>query len=265
MPKFLKSRTNPTAVECMQHQVIEAAEEYLGLYFPGKSANAYLLLTYDGNIKPELDSIYQQAAEVCLECGARGVLISDTEERKASIWKARGAFLEAIKTSTTDMDECGVVVPRTMLADFMVLVGTLEDKHGLRIRFFGHAGDGNLHIYLCKDGPSDSLWAEKRGGVMGELYASAAGMGGQISGGHGIGHAKSAYLQQSLGSDIMRLLRDIKQAFGPQNILNPGKICAQWRSFPGGAMPPDVNRYFCVFLYAGLTNRLSFAFNPALL
>lgn len=224
VPKILQSRTNPTAVEFMQRQVIEAAEKYLGLHFPEKSSDAYLLLTYDANSRSELESIYRQAAEVCLGCGARDVFISDTEERQESIWKARGAFLEAIKTSTTDMDECDVVVPRTMLTDFMALVSTLEERNGLRIRSFGHAGDGNLHVYLCKDGLCDSVWNEKCAGVMGQLYKGAAVMGGQISGEHGVGHAKSAYLEQSLGGDAIRLMRGIKQTFDPQNILNPGKI-----------------------------------------
>ncbi len=225
VPEILRSRTNPTAVEFMQRQVIEAAEEYLGLRFPDKSSDAYLLLTYDGNSKEELENTYQKAAEVCLERGARDVFISDTEERQESIWKARGAFLEAIKASTSDMDECDVVVPRTMLANFMAFVDTLEAKHGLRIRSFGHAGDGNLHIYLCKDGLSEQVWQKKCSEVMDKLYASASDMGGQISGEHGVGHAKSEYLEQSLGSEIIQLMRGIKRAFDPGNILNPGKIC----------------------------------------
>ena len=225
VPKILQSRTYPTAVEFMQRQVIEAAEEYLGLHFPDKSANAYLLLTFDGNSKEEIERTYHKAAEICLENGARDVFISNTEERQESIWKARGAFLEAIKTSTSDMDECDVVVPRTLLGDFMTFVDTLEAEHNVRIRSFGHAGDGNLHIYLCKDDLSDSVWNEKCETIMGKLYAKSSVMGGQISGEHGIGHAKHGYLTESLGDDMMGLMRGIKQVFDPKHILNPGKIC----------------------------------------
>ena len=227
VPKILQFRTNPTAVEFMQRQVIEAAEEYLGLHFPDKSADAYLLLTFDGSSREEIEGTYQKAAEICLACGARDVFISDTEERQESIWKARGAFLEAIKTSTSDMDECDVVVPRTMLSGFMAFVDTLEQKHGVRIRSFGHAGDGNLHIYLCKDDLNESVWCQKCDTVMEQLYTNASTMGGQISGEHGIGHAKNAYLAESLGDEIMGLMRGIKQAFDPKNILNPGKVCVK--------------------------------------
>jgi len=224
VPKVLKSKTYPTSVEFMQRQVIEAAEEYLGLRFPDKSADAYLLLTFDGYSRQELEQAYKKVADICLESGALDVYISDTEERQESIWKARGAFLEAIKTSTPEMDECDVVVPRTMLGDYMRFVETLEKESGVRIRSFGHAGDGNLHIYLCKDHLDDTLWKEKRRGLMEKLYVSSGEMGGQISGEHGIGHAKSGYLKSSLGNTAMDLMRCIKQVFDPNNILNPGKI-----------------------------------------
>jgi len=225
VPKILQSKTFPTAVEFMQRQVIEAAEKYLGLHFPDKSASVYLLLTFDGNSKHELDKVYQKAADICLQCGAKDVYISDTPERQESIWKARGAFLEAIKTSTTDMDECDVVVPRTALAEFMMYVDTLEHKYGVRIRSFGHAGDGNLHIYLCKDTLNDAAWKQKCDTIMNTLYAASTNIGGQISGEHGIGHAKHKYLEQSLGDQVMQLMQGIKKTFDPKNILNPGKIC----------------------------------------
>ncbi len=224
VPKILQSKHVPTAVEFMQKQVIEAAEEYLGHHFPDKSANAYLLLTYDGNTRAELNSIYRDAAEVCLANGALDVFISDTEERQESIWKARGAFLEAIKTSTPEMDECDVVVPRTNLGKFMSYVDTLENEHGVRIRSFGHAGDGNLHIYLCKDNLDNISWKSKCESIMEKLYEASGEYGGQISGEHGIGHAKSAYLKESLGDETITLFKGIKKTFDPDNILNPGKI-----------------------------------------
>lgn len=224
VPKIMQTKTSPTAVEFMQQKVIEAAEKYLGLKFPDKSANAYLLLTFDGNSRQELEERYQKAADECLKCNAKDVYISDTTERQESIWKARGAFLEAIKTSTTEMDECDVVVPRSLLSRFMDFVSTLEERHGIRIRTFGHAGDGNLHIYLCKDDTDGKVWDSKRNLIMEELYSLAGEMGGQISGEHGIGHAKSQYLKDMLGDELIQIMRGIKKAFDLTGILNPGKI-----------------------------------------
>ncbi|MBI9105611.1 MAG: FAD-binding protein [Spirochaetales bacterium] len=224
VPKILQSRTYPTAIEFLQLQVIEAAEEYLGLHFPDKSAEAYILLTFDANSKQELTRIYQKAADVCLECGAKDVFISDTEERQTSIWKARGAFLEAIKTSTSEMDECDVVIPRTKLSPFMDHVDELEQKENLRIQSFGHAGDGNLHIYLCKDNIEDSVWKDKCEAAMNSLYEKSKELGGQISGEHGIGHAKNKFLKNSLGETTINLMHSIKRCFDPKELLNPGKI-----------------------------------------
>lgn len=227
VPKILNSHTIPTAVEFMQRQVIEAAEKYLGLRFPDKSANAYLLLTFDGNSREELTVSYKKVAAICIENGAKDVFISDTEERQESIWKARGAFLEAIKTSTTEIDECDVVVPRSNLGKFIQLVNILENEHDVRIRSFGHAGDGNLHIYLCKDSLANDVWTSQCDLIMEKLYENSKNMGGQISGEHGIGHAKLSYLKKSLGEETIQLMKGIKKVFDPKNILNPGKICTE--------------------------------------
>lgn len=223
--KIIKAKAVPTAVEFMEKEVIEAAEKYLGKSFPDKSADAYLLLTFDGNSAAEIERQTDQAAQICLEAGAIDVLISDTEERQESIWSARGAFLEAIKSSTPAMDECDVVVPRNQVARFVKYVKELERTHKIRIRSFGHAGDGNLHVYVCKDDLSDLEWKQRLDPVMQAMYDKAIELKGQVSGEHGIGHAKVEFLRKSVGKTQMNLMKGIKQAFDPQNILNPGKVC----------------------------------------
>jgi len=224
VPKIIKSKAVPTAIEFMQKEVIEAAEQYLGKSFPDKSSDAYLLLTFDGTSKEEIERMYESVADICLESGAIDVFISDTEERQESIWGARGAFLEAIKSSTPSMDECDVVVPRNKIAEYVKYVNTLEEQYGVRIRTFGHAGDGNLHVYLCKDDLEDKIWKTKCEQIMKALYDKAIELGGQVSGEHGIGHAKIPYLIESIGQTQMSLMHGIKRVFDPKNILNPGKV-----------------------------------------
>lgn len=226
VPKIIKSRTIPTAVEFMQREVILASEQFLGRKFPDKSADAYLLLTFDGNSKEEIDLAYHDVAEICLAQGAIDVLISNTDERNESIWAARGAFLEAIRASTSELDECDVVVPRKSVADFIRFTHTLQEKHGLRIRSFGHAGDGNLHIYALRDTLDKTTWQTKLKVVFEEMYERARSLGGKVSGEHGIGYAKQAYLRESAGPDQLELMRGIKAVFDPKNILNPGKVCS---------------------------------------
>jgi len=161
---------------------------------------------------------------MCLEEGALDVYISDTEERQNMIWSARGAFLEAIKSSTPQMDECDVVVPGNRIAEYMSFVNKLQNDHKIRIRSFGHAGDGNLHVYVCRDDLDEKTWKSKLDKVMEGLYNKAAELDGQVSGEHGIGHAKRHFLMDSVGAESMELMRGIKDVFDKKNILNPGKI-----------------------------------------
>jgi glycolate oxidase len=224
VPKIIASRATPTAIEFMEREVIEEAEKYLGKKFPDKSSPAYLLLTFDGNSVAEIEIIYESVAELCLHEGAVDVFIANTDERQESIWSARGAFLEAIKSSTPEMDECDVVVPRNRIADFINYAKYLAGEYEIRIMSFGHAGDGNLHIYVCRDKLIEKVWHEKLDLVMKALYKKAVELEGQVSGEHGIGHAKIPFLRESLGETNVEVMKSIKKAFDPKNILNPGKL-----------------------------------------
>lgn len=224
VPLIIKSKSIPTAIEFMQREVIEDAEEYLGKPFPDKQSDAYLLLKFDGNSQEEIEQAYDTVARLCLDQGAVDVLISDTEEREESIWKARGAFLEAIKGSTTYMDEVDMVVPRNRVNEMVEYLHDLQPEVGLRIKSFGHAGDGNLHAYMLKDDLSDEEWELRVSAAMEKVYAKARDLKGQVSGEHGIGYAKKPYLRESLPIDSLNLMNGIKSVFDPNNILNPHKI-----------------------------------------
>ena len=224
VPQVLRASSVPTAVEFMEREVILAAEQFLARKFPDNSADAYLLLTFDGAGKIEVEQAWEEAANICLKCGAMDVFISATQERNEAIWSARGAFLEAIKGSTTEIDECDVVVPRRNVAEFVMYSHDLQKKHNIRIRSFGHAGDGNLHIYILRDELDEENWKNKLSAVFDDLYHKAAELGGKVSGEHGIGFAKRSYLAESLPESEKVIMRGIKQTFDPQNILNPGKV-----------------------------------------
>lgn len=224
VPKIIKSKSIPTAIEFMQREAILAAEEFLGKSFPDKSSDAYLLLTFDGNSTEEIEKDYENVANICLEAGALDVLISDTEERQESIWSARGCFLEAIKALTTEMDEVDVVVPRNKIGEFVTFTHELENKANIRIKSFGHAGDGNLHVYILRDELTEDIWHAKLEEVMQIMYDKAKELKGQVSGEHGIGFAKKGYLKESLPGQCINIMNGIKLAFDPKNILNPGKV-----------------------------------------
>lgn len=225
VPLIIKSKSIPTAVEFMQREVIMDAEKYLGKKFPDNTSDAYLLLKFDGNTTEEIEKAYEGVAKICLEQGALDILISDTTEREESIWKARGAFLEAIKGSTTYMDEVDVVVPRASVNEMVEYIHNLYKEVNIRIKSFGHAGDGNLHAYVLKDDLSDEEWEIRMKEAMDRIYSKARELRGQVSGEHGIGFAKKGYMFEAMDPATVEIMRGIKKAFDPKNILNPRKVC----------------------------------------
>jgi len=222
--EITKSKTIPAAIEYMSRETILFAEDFLGKKFPDTKHPAYLLLTLDGADKERVKQDYEQIGDLCLGMSAEDVFIIESEERRDAVWTMRGAFLEAIKTSTTMLDECDVVVPRNRIADYIKYTHQLSGELGARIPSFGHAGDGNIHIYLCRDGLDESRWERLMAEGFDRLYKKAVEMGGQVSGEHGVGYAKKEFLHKQFGGEYTALMRRIKTAFDPGNILNPGKI-----------------------------------------
>ena len=225
VPVISRSKVTPTAIEYMSRDTILFSESYLGKKFPDTKNDAYILLTFDGSTDEQVESDMKQIADLCLEIGALDVYIVDTEERKKSVWSARGAFLEAIKASTTEMDECDVVVPVNKVDAFIKFTHALADEMGVRIPSFGHAGDGNLHIYICRDALDDKSWETVLEKCFDRMYTEAENMGGLVSGEHGIGYVKQEFLRRQYGEIHIGLMQGIKKVFDPINILNPGKVC----------------------------------------
>ncbi|MBR2293312.1 MAG: FAD-binding oxidoreductase [Clostridia bacterium] len=225
VPKIILSKVIPTAIEYMSRDTILFSEDYLGKKFPDTKHDAYILLTFDGNSDAQVEQDMNTVADLCLELGAIDAYIVDTEERKKSVWSARGAFLEAIKASTTEMDECDVVVPVDKVDAFIKFTHDLASELNVRIPSFGHAGDGNLHVYVCRDALSDQEWETTLAQCFDRMYQKAEQLGGLVSGEHGIGYAKKEFLKKQYGPTPILLMQGIKKTFDEKNILNPGKIC----------------------------------------
>lgn len=225
VPHIIRSKVTPTAIEYMSRDTILFSESYLGKRFPDTKNDAYILLTFDGNTDTQVEQDMSTVAELCLQIGALDAYIVDTEERKKSVWSARSAFLEAIKASTTEMDECDVVVPGNQVDTFIKFTHELADEFHVRIPSFGHAGDGNLHVYICRDTLNDEEWEKTLSSIFDRMYEKSVELGGLVSGEHGIGYAKKAFLKRQYGETPIALMQGIKQVFDPKNILNPGKVC----------------------------------------
>ncbi|MCF7925050.1 MAG: FAD-binding oxidoreductase [Candidatus Izimaplasma sp.] len=225
VPQVISAHSLPTAVEFLEASSLRFSEEFLGKRIPHANYDAYLLISFDGTTQSQIDSDVDIISDMCVnQLGAIDVYLVDTEERMSSVWSARGAFLEAIKASTTEIDECDVVLPREYIGPYLAFTDALSQELGIRIPYFGHAGDGNLHIYFCKDDLSDGVWQKKRDIGFEKMYEKAFTYGGLVSGEHGIGYVKKTYLEKQVGQTQIKLMQGIKKVFDPTNILNPGKI-----------------------------------------
>lgn len=230
VPKLMMANLRPQALEFMEKEIVISSETYLGKsVFPqvleGIDVGAYLLVTFDGDTEEELETIIETASEVVLEAGAIDVLVADTPVLKRDAWAARSSFLEAIEAETKLLDECDVVVPTNKIAEYLNYVKQVGEETGVTTKSFGHAGDGNLHIYTCSNELTEEEFKKRVACFMDQVYEKATEFGGLISGEHGIGFGKMDYLAKSVGPVSMKLMETIKQAFDPNMILNPGKVC----------------------------------------
>lgn len=152
VPKIKLANLDPQSIEFMDADIVKSSAAFTGnSVFPqevnGEPVGASILVTFVGNSEDELDLKMEKLAEVAEETGAFDVLVVDTPTLKKDVWAARSSFLTAIEADTKLLDEMDVVVPVNRIAEFLLFTRELGDKHDIYMRNFGHAGDGNLHIY----------------------------------------------------------------------------------------------------------------------
>lgn len=230
VPVLFRANLKPQAIEFMERKIIIASEKYIGKEtFPknidGTDVNAYLLVTFDGDDEDEIDLLMEQSAELLVENGAIDVLVADTPSSIKEAWAARSSFLEAIESQYKLVDECDVVVPINKIAPFINYVNEIGENYDFDVQSFGHAGDGNLHIYtLSNELDNVEEFNKQVHEFMEEVYTKAYEFGGQLSGEHGVGHGKLKYLKKYEGEINTDLMKGIKKVFDPNMILNPGKV-----------------------------------------
>ena len=225
VPKVLDLPFIPTAIEFLERELLEIVERRLRKFFPVPQGGAMLLVMYDASSREELEKASDAACEAALDNGAIDCLIADTPDRIASVWTVRGAILEGMKADSVGQEECDVVVPRSAIAQYVKAAKRIALSHGIRVQPCGHAGDGNIHTEMLRDpGMSDEAWKCATHACLNELYALAKSLGGQLSGEHGIGNGRLAFLEPFLGSRMIQLYKSIKIAFDEKLVLNPGKV-----------------------------------------
>jgi glycolate oxidase len=210
----------PAAVEMMDRLTIEAAEAAVHPGFP--DADAVLIVELDGP-QVEVDELFATVEAVCRRTGATTVEVARDQAARERIWKGRKAAFAAMGRVSPNYYVQDGVVPRTKLPEVLRRIRALEQRSGLRIGNVFHAGDGNLHPLICYDEsvPGQAEHAEQ---VAAEILGYCIDAGGAITGEHGVGADKKAYMPRMFAPDDLDTMQLVRCAFDPAGLCNPGKV-----------------------------------------
>jgi len=179
----------------------------------------------NGNTEEQVEADAETIGELCLDKGAIEVYVADNYTTQERVWSVRRNIAEAFKVVSPHQSLEDIVVPIASIPDLMPELERISDKYNIQIPCYGHAGDGNLHATLVKN-PESSIqeWYEIEKKALREIYQATKDLGGTISGEHGIGLKRKPYMKIVTSPVELELMRKIKKAFDPNNIMNPGKI-----------------------------------------
>jgi len=215
----------PSAMELVEIDALEIVSRFVqGSAVPVTPGTAaHLLVEVDGNHMETLQQEMESIAELLATYDAGEVYFADDAQQKAELWKLRRRVAEAVKIDGYTIEE-DTVVPRAELPALIKAVKSLGREYGFHAVCYGHAGDGNLHIRIKKEGTPNSYGDAEMTTILRALFTEVKKMGGTISGEHGVGLIQKAYIDVVFDPVQLRLMKEIKKIFDPNNILNPGKI-----------------------------------------
>jgi len=221
VPDILKERILPVGIEFMERDIINIVEQYTGKEIPLHEYDAFLMIIVEADNEDEIYRISNRIGEICLNHGAVDIFIPGSERAKRNLLDAREKFYPAIKHSGIP-DIADIVVPRSRIAEFVERARGIASEYGIPLIAYGHAGDGNVHLHPMSQGTNKS--EEKIKELLREIYEVGVSLGGTISGEHGLGFAKKGYFHMAADKNKIELMKRIKKAFDPNNIMNPGKV-----------------------------------------
>jgi glycolate oxidase len=219
----IRARVVPAAVELIDGDSLEAVAQHLQVRSLAPQGTAAMLLLEVDGVPPAVEEEAGRVEEACRDAGATEVLRARDEEERQELWRVRRELSRSLKMITPLKYNHDVVVPKGRIPELFALVREIRDEFNLRIPCFGHAGDGNIHVNIMVDPNNEAEIARAREAER-RLFAGVVSLEGSISGEHGIGFAKAPFLGLELSPEAIALMKRVKRAFDPHDILNPGKI-----------------------------------------
>ena len=219
VPNLIKAGLNPTSIEFMDNGFVRAASDFTEIRLPHYEDGSYVIVTVETFNEDELDMKMEQLDEICTQCGATDVLEAD--ER---VWRVRRNCLEGTRVLSKVSTSDDLVVPVDKIADCIEHLQEVAKDYNFKLMCLAHAGDGNLHFQILKCDMSDEEWEDELQRFHAIAYEYVYSLGGRISGEHGIGAKKLAAMETYTDPVELEIMRTIKRAMDPNNILNPGKV-----------------------------------------
>ena len=221
---ILKTGTVPSALEFMERDAIDWVMNLMDIRVPvADQVAAHLLIETDGQhwdtLQQEIETIY----EVLEAHGSSEIYFADNDQDKQKLWQLRSNVAEAVHANAVYKEE-DTVVPRAALPELIAGVKSIGNHYGFRSVCYGHAGDGNLHVNIVKEGMSEHQWNHELKHGIREIFQLCTQLGGTLSGEHGIGYVQREYMDIPFSKAPLGLMHRIKQAFDPKGLLNPGKV-----------------------------------------
>ncbi len=218
---IIRSGLLPGALEIMDRLAMDAADAAVGTGYPPDAA-AVLIVELEGP-REQVEAEYPRLMKIIDQSQAYHLLEAKDDAMRAKIWKGRKSAFSAVGRLTPDFIVQDGVVPRTKLAQALTEIQEIGHKFNCRIANVFHAGDGNLHPLIMFDGrqPGALEHAEQ---CAGEILRMCIRLGGSITGEHGIGLEKKAYLEEMYGPDDTELMRQLRLAVDPKDLANRGKM-----------------------------------------
>ncbi|WP_110111627.1 glycolate oxidase subunit GlcD [Bacillus sp. CGMCC 1.16541] len=222
--KIISNKIIPTTLEFLDQPTLQVVEDFVKIGLP-TNVKAVLLIEQDGP-QEVVDRDIQKIAEVCTSEQAVSVQVAESEQQADALRTARRSALSALARlkPTTILEDA--TVPRSEIAKMVTAINDIAEEYNVKICTFGHAGDGNLHP-TCPTDSRDHDEIERVEQAFASIFEKAIELGGTITGEHGVGEMKAPYLELKLGAEGIAAMKTLKQAFDPNNIMNPGKIFAK--------------------------------------
>lgn len=219
--KIIEKQVFPATIDFMDKNAIQTVEKFYptGLLCDKESA---LIIELDG-YNTEISRQRETICEILRTNNAANIQYSRTKEEAEHIWAARRSSMAACTKLKPNVTTDDIIVPRSNLAKLVKGVQDICTRHNLTVCLVGHVGDGSVHPQIPIDYNNKDEYKHYKI-AKSEIYQLTARLGGIISGEHGIGLEKKAYISQVVEGGALGYMRQIKKIFDPKNILNPYKI-----------------------------------------